>query len=261
MSFSNDNKKRLDKKYSQSFSNESKSLNSTPTKSSFKLTGQRLAHKHLPSFFGTNLCTASSSTNDTCKINTSPVRAKSVVEKKSSSFDATRTNIFCRRYKSSYCKTTATTSTVAVTTSNVSSSDMCKNCTATASPSRRRQQEYYNFPKHKNALAFNELEIRSVEAKSVSTSSSSTSATLNTVAAGATKRTVATEGATVCAAHGVVRTKQAVDLLQQKRQQFSAKPKVFFKFALPDEFIPSRRGESRFVVWLVLNEKETLTTV
>lgn len=234
----NDNKPRLDKMYSQSFTNESKSLNSTPTKSSFKITGQRLAHKHLPSFFGTNLCTTTSTSSDTCKINMSPIRAKSVVEKKSSSFEATRNNIFCRRYKSSYFKTTVTTSPAAATTATSNgSSDISKNFTTATSPSRRRQQEYYNVQKHKNALAFNELEIRSVEAKSVSTSSSSTS---RTAVAAATNRTVATEGAAKCA-HSVVGTKPAVDLLQQKRQQFSAKPKVFFKFALPDEFIPSRR--------------------
>lgn len=230
----NDNKISLDKMHSKSFPNETKSLNSTPTKSSFKFTsGQRLSHKNLSSFFGTSLCATFST--DSFKNNTTPVRCNSIVEKKSTSFDATtHNNIFCRRYKSSYYETRNSAANHMKITEN--------NSFSPARP-QQQQQECCNFKHHNNALALNELEIRSSEAKSVVTSSSSTSKTL--VSAGNTNKTVTIkEGASIkscTAAAGVVSTKQAVDLLQQKRQQFSAKPKVFFKFALPDEFIPCRR--------------------
>lgn len=234
----NDKRVNFNRMFSKSFSNESRSLNSTPTKSSFRLAGPRVAHKHLPSFFGTNLFETSSF--DTCKINTSsPLRTNSVVEKKSSAFEATRSNIFCRRYKSSYFESTTTTTASAFSYSNRDCNKklLQEQYQQQQQQQEQLQQEYFHFRKHKNALIFNELEIRSAETKSVSSSSPSTS---RTVAKAANKTMAASEGATK-STHSVVATKQAVDLLQHKRRRFSSKPKVFFKFALPDELMPSRR--------------------
>lgn len=235
---SNDNKNHLDKRYSKSFSNESKSLNATPTRNTSTIAGQKFGHKHLPSFFGTDAYAISSASLDACKINTTPIRANSVFERKSTSFDITRSNIFCRRYKSSYYETTTTT--ITATSAANGHRGIGKTCpSSNNSPTRRRQHEpQYNIQKHKNPLAFNELEIRSAVSKSNTTSSSSSSA--STTPKQSAVRTV-TEGTNKYRTTGIVATKPSVDLLQQKRQQFSSKPKVFFKFALPDEFTQSRR--------------------
>lgn len=239
MSFSNfkcnENKTPLDKRYSKSLSNESKSLNGTPTHITSKIAGQKLGHKHLPSFFGTDAYVSSFSSLDACKINTTPpLRVNSVFEKKSTSFDITRSNIFCRRYKSSYYETTT-----AVHTSNGHKAIDRNSPLASNSPARRRQQEpLYNAQKPKNSFAFNELETRSVVSGKGITISSSSSSTPSPIPSN--KRTV-TGRANKYSATGGVATKQTVDLLQQKRQQFSSKPKAFFKFALPDEFTQLRR--------------------
>lgn len=247
LKLANEHKTKLDKIHSNSFSMGSKSLTTTPTKTSFRSAAHKLVNRKITALFQsdptmpapqpspqqsvtTNPGVKAGATADEvglcvgcsrkCKINTNPHGSGSsgikkqnspASDRKSSSLDSTpRNNIFCRRYRSSFYE-------------NKTPLNNSPSSSWHGSPSRRRGDVAEHSTKYNDdAITYNDLNAR-MKIMSIRNSP--------TLTANGVSHKKAVSG----------RTTTSSDLLRKKRQQFSAKPKVFFKCQREDEFLQSRR--------------------